>query len=58
MARFLDGTLSFTGIPALLESAVERFGSDGDPEPDLDALIALDAQVRATFATMPIGARA
>jgi 1-deoxy-D-xylulose-5-phosphate reductoisomerase len=58
VARFLDGTLSFTGIPALLESAVDRFGTDGDPEPDLDALMALDAQVRATFATMPLGARA
>ena len=58
VARFLDGTLSFTGIPALLESAVERFGGEGDPEPDLDALVALDAEVRATFATMPLGARA
>ena len=26
VARFLDGTLGFTGIPALLEAAVERFG--------------------------------
>src|SRR4029077_9844963 len=25
--RFLDGTLAFDGIPALLEAAVERFGS-------------------------------
>jgi 1-deoxy-D-xylulose-5-phosphate reductoisomerase len=58
VARFLDGTLSFTGIAALLESAVERFGTDGDPEPDLDGLVALDAQVRATFATMPLGVRA
>ena len=26
VARFLDGTLGFTGIPPLLEAAVERFG--------------------------------
>ena len=30
VARFLDGTLSFTGIPSLLEAAVTRFGADGD----------------------------
>ena len=58
VARFLEGTLSFTGIPALLESAVERFGSEGGPEPDLGALMVLDEEVRATFATMPLGARA
>ena len=46
VTRFLDGTLAFTAIPALLEAAVERFGGDGAPDPDLDELIALDAEVR------------
>ncbi len=58
VARFLDGTLGFTGIPALLEAAVDRFGRDGSPEPDLEELVALDEAVRASFATMPIGAPA
>ena len=43
--RFLDGTLDFPGIPALVEAAVQRFG-DG-PVPGLDDLIALDGEVRA-----------
>jgi 1-deoxy-D-xylulose-5-phosphate reductoisomerase len=46
VARFLDGTLGFTGIPALLEAAVERFGDGADQAPDVDALVALDAEVR------------
>jgi 1-deoxy-D-xylulose-5-phosphate reductoisomerase len=58
VARFLDGTLDFVGIPRLLETAVERFGTTGDAAPDVDGLIALDAEVRAAFATGPIGARA
>jgi 1-deoxy-D-xylulose-5-phosphate reductoisomerase len=57
VARFLDGTLGFIGIPAMLETAVERFGGDGAPDPDLDELVALDAVVRSTFATMQLGAR-
>ena len=57
VARFLDGTLGFSGIPAMLETAVERFGGDGAPDPDLDELVALDAVVRSTFATMQLGAR-
>jgi 1-deoxy-D-xylulose-5-phosphate reductoisomerase len=57
VARFLDGTLDFMGIPRLLEAAVERFG-DGGVDPDVDGLVALDAEVRAAFATGPIGARA
>ena len=52
--RFLAGSLDFLGIPRLLEAAVERFGSGSD-EPDIDALIALDADVRATYATGSIG---
>ena len=51
VARFLDGTLDFPGIPRLLEDAVARFGTaSGSTEPPLDELIALDAEVRAAFA--------
>jgi len=52
--RFLAGSLDFLGIPRLLEAAVERFGS-GSGDPDIDALIALDADVRATYATGSVG---
>ena len=48
--RFLAGSLDFLGIPRMLEAAVERFGS-GPGEPDIEALIALDADVRATYGT-------
>src|SRR4051812_9624197 len=48
--RFLEGTLGFTGIPAVLDAAVERFGTGADQAPDVDALVALDAEVR-SFAT-------
>ena len=58
VARFLDGSLDFPGIPRLLEAAVERFGTARGPEPDVDALIALDAEVRAAFASGPIGGAA
>jgi 1-deoxy-D-xylulose-5-phosphate reductoisomerase len=56
VARFLAGTLDFMGIPRLLEAAVGRFGRGGGAEPDVDALVALDAEVRAAYATGPIGA--
>ncbi len=49
VARFLAGSLDFPGIPRLLEQAVTAFGAGTDP--DLDELVALDADVRATFAT-------
>ena len=49
--RFLGGGLSFLGIPALLEAAVERYGRGGGEDPDVEALIALDAEVRGAFAT-------
>ncbi len=49
VARFLDGTLDFPGIPWLLEDAVDRFGAGSDQAPDLETLVALDAEVRATF---------
>jgi 1-deoxy-D-xylulose-5-phosphate reductoisomerase len=53
VARFLDGSLDFQGIPRLLEAAVARFGTSSDPDPDLDELIALDGEVRASLATAP-----
>ena len=57
VARFLDGSLEFTGIPRLLEAAVERFGSTSAAAPDIDELVALDLDVRAAFATTAFGAR-
>ena len=58
VARFLDGTLGFTGIPALLEAAVDRFGATAGPDPDIDALVDIDAAVRAAFTTTRFGASA
>jgi 1-deoxy-D-xylulose-5-phosphate reductoisomerase len=55
VARFLKGSLGFTGIPAVLAAAVERFGTGADQAPDVDTLIALDAEVRA-FASGWLGA--
>ncbi len=49
VARFLAGTIDFTGIPRLLESAVRRFGEGADQTPDLETLSALDGEVRATY---------
>ncbi|HEU0245019.1 MAG TPA: 1-deoxy-D-xylulose-5-phosphate reductoisomerase [Candidatus Limnocylindrales bacterium] len=54
VARFLDGTLDFPGIPRLLEAAVTRFGEGPDQAPDVDTLVALDREVRAAFATGPV----
>jgi 1-deoxy-D-xylulose-5-phosphate reductoisomerase len=54
VARFLDGTLDFPGIPRLLEAAVGRFGGGADQAPDVDTLVALDREVRAAFATGPV----
>jgi 1-deoxy-D-xylulose-5-phosphate reductoisomerase len=55
--RFLAGSLTFDGIPRLLEAAVARFGagSAADQAPDLETLVALDAEVRAFAATAPGG---
>ena len=58
VARFLDGRLDFVGIPRMLEAAVARFGTAGGPDPDLDEVLALDAEVRANLASMAGGARA
>ncbi len=54
--RFLDGSLSYAGIPGLLASAVDRFGRNSDPPPDVEALVALDRAVRAAFDPGPQGA--
>jgi 1-deoxy-D-xylulose-5-phosphate reductoisomerase len=58
VSRFLAGTLSFGGIPALLEAAVTRFGEGADQAPDLATLVALDAEVRATYVGGAIGGSA
>ncbi|HEV8402958.1 MAG TPA: 1-deoxy-D-xylulose-5-phosphate reductoisomerase [Candidatus Limnocylindrales bacterium] len=56
--RFLDGSLSFTGIAALLEAAVTRYGGTDAPAPDVEDLVELDTDVRAAFATTRFGAPA
>jgi 1-deoxy-D-xylulose-5-phosphate reductoisomerase len=58
VARFLDRTLDFPGIPRLLEAAVRRFGEGPDQAPDVPALVELDREVRAAFATGPVGGAA
>jgi 1-deoxy-D-xylulose-5-phosphate reductoisomerase len=55
VARFIDGTLDFPGIPRLLEVAVARFGHGADQSPGVDELIGLDREVRAAFASGPVG---
>jgi len=45
--RFLNGSISFNGIAELCGDAVARFGANEVEAPDLDELIALDADVRA-----------
>ena len=54
VARFLEGTLDFPGIARLAGAAVERFGPGG-PEPDLEGVVALDAEVRAWCAAAADG---
>ncbi len=54
VARFLEGSLDFPGIPRLLEAAVRRFGEAADQAPDLPALVQLDREVRAAFASGPV----
>jgi 1-deoxy-D-xylulose-5-phosphate reductoisomerase len=53
VARFLAGTLDFSGIARLLEAAVTRFGSQPG-EPAVDDLVQLDGAIRATYASGPI----
>ncbi len=50
VARFLAGTLDFSGIPRLLEAAVARYGLGPDQAPGVDELVDLDREVRAAFA--------
>ena len=52
------GSSTSPASPRLLEAAVERYGESADQAPDLEALIALDAEVRAAYATGPIGSHA
>jgi len=54
VARFLAGSLDFMGIPRLLEAAAERFGSGSGSGPDVDELVALEAEVRAVYATADV----
>jgi 1-deoxy-D-xylulose-5-phosphate reductoisomerase len=55
--RFLDGSLDFPGIATLVAAAIDHF-ADGEADPSLDELIALDRDVQAwTAAASPSGAR-
>ncbi len=59
VARFLSGSLDFPGIARTLEAAVDRFGRPAAGEstaPDLDELMALDAEVRAVVSQAGFGA--
>lgn len=61
VARFIAGTLDFTGIPHLLEAAVGRATmgpAAGPSHPDLDELVALDVEIRSAFAAGSIGGTA
>ncbi len=51
VARFLEGTLDFPGIPRLLGAAVERYGRQAGPPPSVDDLVALDAEIRGSYAS-------
>ncbi len=51
VARFLDGTLDFPGIPRLLAAAIERFGLRSGAVPDVDDLVALEGEIRAAYST-------
>ncbi|MEO8245642.1 MAG: 1-deoxy-D-xylulose-5-phosphate reductoisomerase [Chloroflexota bacterium] len=47
VAAFLDGRLPFTGIAGSIAAAAARWGSAD--EPDLDTIVALDHEIRATL---------
>src|SRR4051794_17158087 len=55
VARFLEGSLGFTAIPELLEAAVDRFATTDGGDPDVDELVAIDADVRSAFITARFG---
>jgi 1-deoxy-D-xylulose-5-phosphate reductoisomerase len=48
VAAFLQGGIGFTQIASVIADAVARWGSDREPE--LDEIVALDAEVRASIA--------
>ena len=48
VAAFLRGAIAFDRIGPIIEDAVARWGAND--EPDLDAIIALDAEVRSSLA--------
>jgi hypothetical protein len=48
-------TARLAGIPRLLEAAVGRYGEGADQAPDVEALVALDHEVRGAFATGAAG---
>ena len=50
VSRFLAGSLSFTGIPDLLEAAIARFGSRSGPPPDVEDLLSMDHEIRSWYA--------
>ena len=50
VGRFLAGSLSFTGIPRLLEEAIGRFGRGPSIGPGVEDLEALDSEIREAFA--------
>lgn len=52
VAAFLDGRITFPAIAETISSSVERWGSDD--QPDLDAIAALDAEIR-TILTAELG---
>jgi 1-deoxy-D-xylulose 5-phosphate reductoisomerase len=57
VAAFLSGSIAFPRIGAVIEASVERWGNDDEPE--LDALTALDAEVRGALSVelgMQVGA--
>ena len=47
VTAFLEGRLAFARIAEVIEASVARWGDDD--EPDLDAIVALDTEVRATL---------
>ena len=49
VAAFLAGTIRFPRIASVISEAVERWGDN--VEPDLDGIVALDAEVRAALST-------
>lgn len=51
VARFLDGTLDFMGIPRLLEAAIGRYGQARAADPLVAELIQLNLEIKSQFAS-------